>query len=180
VSDLENATFFMVREDLEKIPQYPLPEGYRMRPFRPGDRETWGWVWRSELGAGAEGTFDRVFGHDVEAMPTRCLFLVSPAGDEVGTITAWYHRYRERRWGRLHWVGIVPAHRGKGLCKGMVTAGLNRLRELGHRRAMLGTEPFRVPAIKTYLRFGFVLDPGNPAAMRVRPLLRSRVSSPDL
>jgi RimJ/RimL family protein N-acetyltransferase len=180
VSDLETATFIMVREDLGNIPQYPPPDGYQMRRFRPGDRETWGWVWRSELGGGAEQTFDRVFGHDTDALARRCLFLVSPEGDEVGTITAWYERYRGRRWGRLHWVGIVPAYRGRGLCKCMVTAALNRLREFRHRRCMLGTEPFRIPAIRTYLRFGFVPDPRDQAASRVRDLLRARIGQPGL
>lgn len=180
MADVETATFYMIREDLEGVPRYPPPNGYRMRAFRPGQREAWARVWRPELGDGAERTFDRVFGHDPDGMAKRCLFLVSPDGEEVGTITAWYERYRGQRWGRLHWVGIVPAHRGKGLCKCMVTAAMNRLRELRHRRAMLGTEPFRIPAIRTYLGFGFVLDPRHKTVNAVRDLLRARISHPGL
>ena len=45
---------------------------------------------------------------------------------------------------------------------------------------MLGTEPFRIPAIRTYLRFGFVLDPQYEAANQVRGLLRSRIRHPIL
>ena len=178
--DLENTNFIMVRRDLEDIPGHLPPDGYSLRAFEPADRKTWAWVWRSELGSGAEEAFDAVFGHDADAMPRRCLFLVSPEGYEVGTITAWYERHRGQRWGRLHWVGIVPAYRGQGFCKCMVSAALNRLRDLGHRRAMLGTEPFRIPAIRTYLRFGFVIDPRNEAASQVRDLLRARIGHPAL
>jgi ribosomal protein S18 acetylase RimI-like enzyme len=47
-----------------------------------------------------------------------------------------------------------------GLARGVMTAAMNRLVELGHERAMLVTQARREVAIRTYLRFGFrVTDP---------------------
>ena len=151
----------MLREDLEDIPQYPLPEGYAMRRFRPGDRETWVRVEResdpTEDLSGA--TFDAEFGEDLPGMEKRGFFLVGPDGRDVGTITAWHlRRYLARPWGRIHWVAIVPEHRGKGLSRCLMTAAMRHLRSLGHRRAMLQTQTHRIPAIRTYLRFGFLPD----------------------
>ena len=151
----------MVCESLEKIPQHALPPGYRMRPYRPGDRRRWVRIWQASerfVKVTAQ-TFDAVFGADLPAMARRGLFLVAPDGRDVGTITAWYQRsHHGRRWGRIHWVAILPAHRGRGLSKAMMTAAMNRLRAWGHRRAMLQTETPRLAAIRTYLGFGFVPD----------------------
>jgi len=151
----------MVRQSLDGIPQHSLPPGYCMRAYRKGDRSRWVRIWQAseQYVKVTARTFDRAFGGDLAAMARRGFFLVGPDGRDVGTITAWYERrYRGRRWGRIHWVAIVPEHRGKGLCKAMMTAAMNRLRALGHRRAMLRTETPRLAAIRTYLDFGFVPD----------------------
>ncbi len=157
---MENIPLIMVREDMKNIPQYPLPDGYRMRLYRPGDKDTWVRLQRvSDSRPNAGEIFERAFGADVSALEQRCYFLTAPDGCDVGTITAWYERnYHRRRWGLIHWVAIVPEHRRKGLSKPMMTIAMNRLGALGHRRALLRTETSRIPAIKTYLDFGFVPD----------------------
>ena len=70
----------MLREDLEEIPRYPLPEGYAMRRFRPGDRATWVRIEQeSDPEEGLSGeTFDAVtcdvHGRAIRSSPT------TPAG----------------------------------------------------------------------------------------------------
>jgi len=151
----------MVRGNLMDIPQFPLPPGYSMRMYRPGDEASWLRLWQQSepFKQIAPETFQRAFGDDLPAMRKRCFFLVAPDGADAGTITAWYdRRYGKRRWGRIHWVCVVPEHQGKGLCKPMMTVAMNRFRSLGHRRAMLVTQTPRLRAIKVYLDFGFVPD----------------------
>jgi GNAT superfamily N-acetyltransferase len=148
----------MVRADLESIPQHDLPGGYAMREYRDGDRETW---LRVQQAAEThenitEGTFDKNF-VPAERLEGRMMFLVSPEGKDCGTITAWFDdEFQGKSWGRIHWVAITPEHRGKGLCKPIVTAAMNRLAELGHERAILGTQTVRRIAIKVYLDFDFL------------------------
>jgi GNAT superfamily N-acetyltransferase len=176
---MEYIRIVMVRENLENIPQYPLPDGYRVRLFRAGDRKTWVRVQQASepFVAVTPKTFDDNFGDDLSAMRRRGYFLVSPDGEDVGTITAWYDRkYAGRRWGRIHWVAITPPHRAKHLSKGMMTIAMNRLRGLGHRRVMLGTQTPRIPAIRTYLRFGFVPDMTTKDAERAWKLVRKCIS----
>ena len=157
----------MLREDIENVPQYALPAGYAMRPFGDGDRETWIRIQQACEGpaAGAGEWFDREFARELPRMARRSFFLVAPDGDDVGTITAWYERrHLGRPWGRIHYVAIAPPHRGRGLSRCILTVAMNRLRTLGHRRAMLATQAHRIPAIRTYLRFGFVPEITSPDA----------------
>jgi len=180
---MESLSVQMVREDLEDIPQYPLPAGYAMRLYRPGDRETWMRIHReAESPDGDWGKcFDGEFGGDLAGMAKRCCYLVSPRGRDVGTVTAWYdRRFLGRRWGRIHYVAIVPEHRGKGLSRSIMTVAMERLRRLGHRRAMLVTQTHRIPAIRTYLRFGFVPEMTSDNAARAWKLVAEQFPHPAL
>ena len=161
----------MVRHDLKDLPGWPLPDGYHFRPYESGDRRTWMCLWRDELGNRAGDLFDATFGADLEQMPRRCFFLVDRNGNDMGMSTAWFCRHRGIRWGRVHYVAISTEHRGKGLCKCLVSETLRRLRTLGHRRAMLVTQIHRTPAIRAYLRNGFVLDKQDSNVETVRAAL---------
>jgi GNAT superfamily N-acetyltransferase len=146
---------------MEKIPQYAMCAGYTMRSFRDGDRQTWLSVEEASetFGKITGQSFDGSFCGDLRVLRRRMFFLVGPDGRDCGTISAWYdRRYRRMTWGRIHWLAITPAHRGKGLSKAMMTYAMNRLKAFGHRRAMLATQTPRIAAIKTYLDFGFVPD----------------------
>ena len=180
---MEYILVIMLRDDLTNIPSHPLPEGFSMRGFGEGDRRTWVQIENAAepfIKITAE-TFDKEFGSDLPAMPRRCCFLVSPDGRDVGTITAWYERrYAGRRWGRIHWLAIIPEFQGRGLSKAMMTFAVERLRSLGHRRAILGTQTPRIAAIKTYLDFGFVPDMAAKDAPRAWSIVRDVLPHPIL
>jgi len=170
----------MIRPDLSGVPQYPLPNGYSVRLFRKGDDETWVRVERAAepFIKITDATFRKEFADDLGRMPRRCHFLLSPDGREIGTITAWFVRkYRRLRWGRIHWVAIVRDYQGRGLSKPMMTVAMNRLRALGHRRAMLDTQVPRIAAIKVYLDFGFIPDMSAKDAHRAWSLVRRELPS---
>ncbi len=176
---MEYLPITMVRQTLDGIPDHPLPDGYRLRPYEPGDRRTWVTIWQATepfLTITPE-TFDVEFGDDLPAMPKRCLFLVAPDGADVGTATAWYTRkYRGKAWGRLHWLALLPSHQGRGLSKPLAAAVLKRMRSLGHRRAMLGTQTPRLAAIRTYLDVGFRPDMTAEHAERAWAVVREAMN----
>jgi mycothiol synthase len=58
--------------------------------------------------------------------------------------------------GYLHWVASAPAARGGGLGSLVTRACLSGFADRGLSRAVLETEDFRLPAVRTYLRLGFV------------------------
>jgi GNAT superfamily N-acetyltransferase len=180
---MEYVPVIMVRPHLRGIPQHPLPNGYSVRLFHDGDEKTWLRIWKAAetfRHVTAE-TFRHGFAGDLAGLRRRCCFLLDPDGREAGTITAWYDRkYRRRHWGRIHYVAVAPGHQGEGLCKPMMTVAMNRLRALGHRRAMLATQTPRLRAIKVYLDFGFVPDMTFLRAKEAWRLVRRELRHPVL
>lgn len=180
---MEYIAVAMTRDDLDAIPEHPLPGGYALRPYVEGDRDTWVSIWQAcePFLTITPETFDHEFGSDLPAMDRRCTFLAGPDGDDVGTITSWYERsHRGKAWGRIHWVAVVPDHQGQGLAKPMMTAAMKRMRALGHRRALLGTQIPRLAAIKTYLDFGFRPDMTTDDADRAWKLVQDALGHPAL
>ena len=180
---MEYIRVVMLRPTLTDIPQHPMAEGYSVRSYRPGDRKTWVRVEKAadRFNKINGERFDREFGHDLPAMEKRCLFLLAADGREIGTATAWYDsNVAGKPWGRVHWVAIVPEFQGKGLAKPLMTAVMNLLKGLGHERAILTTQTPRIPAIKTYLDFGFVPDMTVDDARRAWSLVHQVLRHPTL
>jgi len=149
----------MIRSNLEDIPQFPLPPGFSVDWFRDGDQGIW-----QDLQSAAERYFEiasdlfaKEFGSDVSVLSKRMCFLYDSRQRPIGTATAWLDNdYNGLPHGRVHWVAIIPEMQGKGLSKPLMTIVCNRLRELGHERAFLGTATVRFQAIRLYSTFGFV------------------------
>ncbi len=173
----------MVREDLADIPQFGLPPGFSLRWFRPGDEAAWIDI---HVRADAHnefppGRFAAEFGTDPDVIARRQCYLCNPAGEPIGTTTAWFaDDYKGRPYGRVHWVAILPGYQGRGLAKPMLSAVMNRLVELGHVRAMLTTNEVRLPAIGLYLKFGFRPDIDTEEDLRAWRRVRGRLPNSPL
>ena len=155
----ENLPIALACRDLIATPRFELPEGIRARPYRQGDEP----LWLKIQGAADRYNeitlelFRRQFGWDPSPLEERQLYLCSSAGEHIGTATAWFDpAYRGERWGRVHWVAIVPEWQGRGLGRALMSLTCQRLIELGHRRAFLTTSTARLPALNLYLQFGFL------------------------
>ena len=154
---MKNYSVRMIREHMENIPQFPIPEGFAIRNYRPGEGHIWTRIQRA-----AEpyiniddGLFMRQFKRDLLAMEDRSFFLTTDAGEEIGTITAWWQPDMDgKNWGQIHWVAIHPDYQGRGLSKPMMSVAMTRLKQ-SHECCFLDTSTGRIPAIKIYLDFGF-------------------------
>jgi GNAT superfamily N-acetyltransferase len=154
-----NVTVHMLRDDLDHVPQYPLPPGYRFRLYRDGDDTTW-----TDLHIAGEPyiaftpeIFVREFGQHRDALYDRMYFVETENGLPVATITAWWARDRYAGVDRaiIHWVLVHPDHRRRGLTKPMMTHAMARMAQDNFFTAMLGTSTGRTWALKVYLDFGF-------------------------
>jgi len=168
----------MVRPNLDNVPEFTLPTGFALRWYQPGDEAHWqrihvradcyneimpelfrkqfGTEGKRELPAVPASEPRRGMNSALHELCRRQCYLLDPKGEVIGTGTAWFDNdFEGARWGRVHWVALVPEYQGQGLSKRLMTALCRRLRELGHDRAYLSTSAARIPAVKLYLQFGF-------------------------
>lgn len=159
-----NTELRLLRNDMDGIPQYELPEGYRFRTYRDGDEKTW-----LDLHIAGEPFVDMTpdlfrnqFDTGADVLPERMYFVETVEGVPAGSITAWWDqdRYGVDERGRIHWVIVHPDHRRLGIAKAMMTQAMFTLGE-HYRWAMLDTSSGRPVALRMYLDFGFVPDPAQ-------------------
>jgi len=148
----------MIREHLRDLPRLELPAGFALRLYQPSDEAHW---LRIHLAADllqpiTPDLFASQFGSDPGLLADRQFYLLAPGGEVIGTATAWFKdNFEGRRFGRIHWLAIIPEFQGRGLSKPLLSATCHRLRELGHDCAYLTTSLSRPAAIHLYRSFGF-------------------------
>ena len=160
----------MVRPNLENLPKLALPAGYGMRTYQEGDEVHWANIISDSFGGRqrtVQDTQDEITGRDV-FVPDG-LYFATHQGIPVGTACAWRQSVDERAVGYVHMVGVVAQHTGHKLGKWVSLAVLFYFRDHGFISAMLDTDDFRLPAIKTYLNLGFIpvyVEEGQPERWR--------------
>jgi GNAT superfamily N-acetyltransferase len=164
MSDLPDIDIAMWHPDLAQAPRVAAPPGYAIRGFRAGDGDTWVRLQSHDpFDAPTLATFAASMPGDVPTLAERVMFLLDPAGREIGTITAWRAPFRGTWMGQIHWVALIPAVQGRGLGHALLGAGCARLALLGERAAFLTTNIRRVAALGLYLRAGFIPQPQSTA-----------------
>jgi GNAT superfamily N-acetyltransferase len=174
----QNVPVTMTRANLDDVPEFALPAGFSLRWYQPGDEAHWrriqcaadrfnritpelfqrqfGWAAARGTPPAAAGEARRRRKAALRDLGERQCYLRSPAGEVIGTGTAWFNDdFEGGRWGRVHWLALLPEFQGRGLGRALLAAVCRRLRDLGHERAYLTTSTARLPALKLYLKFGF-------------------------
>lgn len=172
----------MIRANLEGIADMPVPAGYRIRAFAPGDESSWA---RVETAAGEFSSEPRAlehfaseFGPHLAEMEERCLLLETGRGEAVGTATAWRNPgFLGIDHGRIHWVAVTPEHQGRGLGRLLTVKALLLLRRW-HERAYLTTQTSSWIAVHLYLSLGFAPFLDAPEQAEGWALLRREAPHP--
>jgi hypothetical protein len=148
----------MSHGNLQAATDAPLPQGYSIRLFRPGEESVWAGIVTDagefDTAGEALAYFAEHFAGHYGKFIDRCYFLLDSSGNPVGTATGWFMD-GDPSIGRLHWVAIAQAHQGRGLCKPLVAAAMRRMADLGHVKGMLTTQPSSWKGIKVYLGYGW-------------------------
>jgi GNAT superfamily N-acetyltransferase len=195
----KNLAIRMARAHLDDVPEFALPGAFSLRWYQPGDEAHWLRIhlaadrfneitpelFRKQFGVAPErglqpaaaGECRSGMNSALRDLRERQCYLLAPTGEAVGTGTAWFNDdFEGARWGRVHWMAIVPEFQGRGLAKPLLTWLCRRLRELGHERVCLTTSTARRAAIGLYLKFGFApLIRGEADAAVWREVLASAV-----
>lgn len=149
---------FLTRERALAIPEWTPPKGYVVRPYRPGDEIQW-----SEL------LVERGFPEwkDVKKLVEEGLTeperrdgtrFIEYEGRKIVAATMASQRGVNPPAGALDYVVASTRHAGKKLGYGVCAAVIRYLVGRGYPRIVLGTDDWRLPAIKTYLKLGFEAD----------------------
>ena len=146
----------MIR-DASPVTLPDAPEGYYMRAYKKGDEEDWcKCCINGELGVTeiSVSQFERIMLADKRVDTRNIYFLFHESGIVAGTVT--YQFGMQPMEGYIHMVGITPEHRGKGLALYMNLFVVDIMIKAGVKSILLTTDDWRLPAIRTYMKCGFV------------------------
>ncbi len=132
------------------------PSGYSLRLYRPGDEarffeimELAGWQdWNEEL---LQPWLAKI-------IPAGWFMVVHEFSDQIVCTAMALHNYKGTHpfWGDLGWLAGDPRHSGKGLGLAVSAAVTSRFMAAGYRNIQLFTEDYRLAAIRSYLRLGYI------------------------
>ena len=90
--------------------------------------------------------------------PGSWFMAVHVASDQIVATAMGLHDHSDDHpfGGELGWVASNPAHQGQGLGLAVCAAVTRRLLEMGYPNVHLYTEHYRLAAIKTYLKLGYL------------------------
>ncbi len=132
-----------------------LEQGYLLRTYQEGDESGW----MEALNANGElGVWDlQRIRAELEGDLVQGTQFFVVVGGEIGALGSVYDRTigGVKSW-EIGWVASHPGHRGKGLGSHVTARTIESALALPRRPIVLRTDDFRIPAIKTYLKLGFV------------------------
>jgi mycothiol synthase len=148
----------MRRPHLDNDPTLrPLPAGYEIR-LAAGDADVHALSHLLTTAFPEEGVWDeaRVRSSLTEAADVLAVYVVTWEGVPVATASSRTDPEGFPGSGYVHWVGGLPDHAGQGLGSALMARLLQDFRDRGTVDAVLETDDFRLPAIKVYLRHGYL------------------------
>ncbi len=135
----------------------PVPEGFRIRNFRPGEEAIWVEINKCGIfgpNVGMDG-WESMIVKMKTIVPERDIFFATLADDvPAATLTAYV---REDGLGSIHMVTAKESVRGHGIGKALLWVGMKKLKETVPLPpyTRLSTDDWRLAAIKGYLGMGF-------------------------
>ncbi|HOX08894.1 MAG TPA: GNAT family N-acetyltransferase [Planctomycetota bacterium] len=141
---------------LASPPEVLVADGYRVRALGPAEAAAHAELMRR---AGfADWTAEKLAPWLLRILPDGLFGIEHLATGALAATAMATHNPSELHpfGGELGWVAGDPAHNGRGLGQAVCAAVVSRFLRAGYRRIYLKTDDWRLPAVKSYLRLGFV------------------------
>lgn len=133
-----------------------VPQGYAIRTYAAGDEARF--LWLMEHGEFDPWGDDKLHDNVARVIPGGWFFAVEQTSRlVVGTVMC-LHNYTGRHLftGDIGWLACDPGHRGRGLGLSLASAATKRFLDAGYRSIQLHTECHRLPAVRVYLKLGYL------------------------
>ena len=144
---------------LDKLGEFVDPKlapQFSIRTFQAGDEDSF-------LSLLAEADFDpwddeKLRYNMARIIPDGWFFAVEAASERIVGTAMCLHNYSGNTpfTGDLGWLACDPLHRGHGLGYSLTAHVTNRFSNAGYARIQLHTEHYRLPALRTYLKLGYL------------------------
>lgn len=144
----------LVRPSLLNIPQRQLPPGYVLRLATEADEAPLAETLTASFAEDWDAA--RVHRDLIGADDVVATYVADHRGRPVATASSRWLPERFPQAGYVHWVGTDPAHVRRGLAAALLVELLRHFADIGLESAVLETQDFRLPAIRSYLRLGFI------------------------
>ena len=148
-------------------PAPPLKPGDALRAAVPADHEQLAEL-LSEAYSERSDSWDveRVAAEFSPANGVEATYVVVSSAGVVAAASARSLSDRYPGAGYVHYVGARVSERGRRLGEVVTRRVLVHFADAGLDQAVLETDDFRLPAVRTYLRLGFVPEPRTPGDAR--------------
>lgn len=147
----------MRRQCADALPPVVVPDGFELRSLHESEHVAWvdmlNASFQPESLNWTLDNFQREFVQDPVFEHER-VFVMLYAGALVGTATAWEADFGDGPVGLIHWVGVIPSFRRRGVGIALTVRALESLADRGYSDAWLNTSRHRV-ATHLYGSLGF-------------------------
>ena len=143
----------MLKSDGKRFPD-TLPDGYSYVTHRNDLVDDW--LFLSGLIGGnwtKEDFQNKMLGRE-GIYPEGIFYIIDGENEIIGTATGIIDTTSKK--GNLHMVAVKESHRSKGLSVPLCAKVVNYLLDNEMEKIDLSTDDFRIPAIKAYLKLGFI------------------------
>lgn len=137
-------------------PKVELPAGYSLRTFQPEDAPEY---FKLMAAAGFENWNNETLEIWLaKVLPDGFFFVVHELTGKLTASAMATHNPSDLHpcGGELGWLAGSPEHTGKGLGMAVCAAVTTRFINAGYRKIYLKTDDWRLPALKTYLKLGYL------------------------
>jgi len=148
----ENLPQLFMKHDLKNLENdIALEDGFSIRTNIENAKE----IWEDIIFDAFNAHYDFSFMTDKKGYSPDNLFFIFDKETPVATVGVVEKGTDNKKTGWYHMVAVKNSARGKGLGEILGKIALLKIKELGYESAMLSTDDYRIPAIKTYLKLGF-------------------------
>lgn len=154
---------FILRCDNPKVIPPVLPQGYQFRMYQNGDEDAWAQL-EFEIGdfnmfSDAKQYFISTYcSGNLLDISERCVFVVNPKNEIVGSCIAWQDLKNDVYVASLHWLIVLPEYQGMGIGKALCQRVMQIFSENQENTIYIHTQPWSYKAIILYIRQGFQIQ----------------------